>query len=232
MSFDQPEFDLLAAFKQRFGITGPAVDAPPDTKVLSSAKHVYNNAIDVFIDRVGVQSAASTLLSHVREKPFSPAAWSDHELHPRVSELGEDATVDFIFTMDLLNFSFWSGRDKEAEKFCVKYRDRTWTGYWSMVASLRRALDEDIPITSSDFWQSEDECTEELMRHVFRSETDEEMPLLSERLECLREAGDVLYEVSLPRHQSFSQLKLTQSRDSNVALPTLSGKPTNPPPVW
>lgn len=33
-----------------------------------------------------------------------------------------------------------------------------------------------------------------LMRTVFRSATDEEMPLLAERLDCLREAGRVLYE--------------------------------------
>lgn len=55
----------------------------------------------------------------------------------------------------------------------------------------------DIPITSSDFWQSEDECTLELLRHVFRSTTEEEIPLLEERLACLREAGKVLYEVML-----------------------------------
>jgi hypothetical protein len=53
----------------------------------------------------------------------------------------------------------------------------------------------DIPITTSDFWQSEEECTEEVLRHVFRSSTEEEMPLLKERLACLREAGQVLYEV-------------------------------------
>lgn len=57
----------------------------------------------------------------------------------------------------------------------------------------------DIPITSSDFWQSEDECTLDLLRHVFRSTTDEEIPLLEERLGCLREAGKVLYEVMLTR---------------------------------
>lgn len=53
----------------------------------------------------------------------------------------------------------------------------------------------DIPIISSDFWQSEDECTLDLLRHVFRSTTDEEIPLLEERLACLREAGQVLYKV-------------------------------------
>ena len=53
----------------------------------------------------------------------------------------------------------------------------------------------DIPITSSDFWQNEDECTEEVLKHVFRSATEEEIPLFQERMACLREAGNVLYEV-------------------------------------
>lgn len=56
----------------------------------------------------------------------------------------------------------------------------------------------DIPITSSDFWQDENECTEDVLRHVFRSCTDEEIPLFKERMGCLREAGKVLYEVLLP----------------------------------
>jgi hypothetical protein len=56
-------------------------------------------------------------------------------------------------------------------------------------------LDPDIPITSSDFWQNEDECTEEVLKHVFRSSTEEEIPLLQERMTCLREAGQILYEV-------------------------------------
>jgi len=55
----------------------------------------------------------------------------------------------------------------------------------------------DIPITSSDFWQDEDECTEEVLKHVFRSATDEEIPLFQERMACLREAGHVLYEVGI-----------------------------------
>jgi hypothetical protein len=55
----------------------------------------------------------------------------------------------------------------------------------------------DIPITSSDFWQNEDECTEEVLKHVFRSATEEEMPMFKERMACLREAGQILYEVRL-----------------------------------
>jgi len=53
----------------------------------------------------------------------------------------------------------------------------------------------DIPITDSHFWQNEHECTEEVLRHVFRSCTEEEIPLFKERMACLREAGQILYEV-------------------------------------
>lgn len=58
----------------------------------------------------------------------------------------------------------------------------------------------DIPITSSDFWQNEDECTEEVLSHVFRSATEEKMPMLTERIAILREAGHVLYDVCFTLH--------------------------------
>ena len=54
---------------------------------------------------------------------------------------------------------------------------------------------EDVPITSPDFWQDENECTDELLSHVFRSSTSVFIPLLKERISCLREAGKILYEV-------------------------------------
>jgi len=64
----------------------------------------------------------------------------------------------------------------------------------SLVACLRRALDEGVPITSPKFWRSR-QASDDVLRQVFRGATDEEMPLLSERLTILREAGDVLREV-------------------------------------
>lgn len=51
------------------------------------------------------------------------------------------STVAFIFTMDLLNFSFWSEKGAE-EKVSIEYKGKTWTGYWSLVAALQRALEE------------------------------------------------------------------------------------------
>lgn len=41
---------------------------------------------------------------------------------------------------------------------------------------------------------NEEEFTEDLLSHVFRSATDEPIPLLEERFNCLREAGKILDE--------------------------------------
>lgn len=191
MSYDNPEFDLLAAFQQRFGLGGKQGDGPPDTKVLSSAEYVYDNAIDVSISMAGTKQAAAYIWRSMQEKTYSMKDWSKHELHPKEKN---EKTVDFIFTMDLMNFSFWSEKSAD-DRFAVEYKGKNWTGYWSLVAALQRALDDGIDITSSDFWQDENECTDDVLRHVFRSATDEPMPLLEERLACLREAGSVLYEV-------------------------------------
>lgn len=50
-----------------------------------------------------------------------------------------------------------------------------------------------IPITEADFWIDEERCTKDLLDRVFRSSTSEQMPMLQERLGCLREAGKVLH---------------------------------------
>lgn len=189
MSDDEPDHDLLDFLRQHFqkAAIAPAI---PETQVLEGAEYVYDNAIDVAIDYQSTKAAAAMIYEQMQKKEYSTKTWSAHELHPKAKD---ESTVAFIFTMDLLNFSFWSELDDE-ERFAIEYQGKKWTGYWSLVAAIQRALEEDIPITSSDFWQNEDEFTEEVLKHVFRSSTAEEIPLLKERFACLREAGQILYE--------------------------------------
>lgn len=63
------------------------------------------------------------------------------------------------------------------------------------MACLRRALDEGIPITTPRFWRAQ-QCTDELLRHVFRSATAEPIPLLAERIAVFRESSSILRTVS------------------------------------
>ncbi|KAH7336365.1 hypothetical protein BKA65DRAFT_402638 [Rhexocercosporidium sp. MPI-PUGE-AT-0058] len=212
MSDDEPDHDLLDFLRQHFqkAAISPAI---PETQVLEGAEYVYDNAIDVAIDYQSTKAAAAMIYEQMQKKEYSTKTWSSHELHPTVKD---ESTVAFIFTMDLLNFSFWSEKDDE-ERFAIEYKGKKWTGYWSLVAALQRALEEDIPITSSDFWQNEDECTEEVLKHVFRSCTEEEIPLLKERLACLREAGQILYE----KYQCSFTNCITAANHSAAALVNL-----------
>ncbi|KAI1354232.1 hypothetical protein F5Y01DRAFT_302846 [Xylaria sp. FL0043] len=189
MSDSEADPELLELLRQH--LQGQLnVTEEPETGVLEGVEYVYDNSIDVALDMRASKNAAAFIYDQMQRKQYSTENWAEHELHPKTKD---ESTVAFIFTMDLLNFSFWSLRSEE-ERFAVSYRDKTWTGYWSLVASLQRALEEDIPITDPHFWQNEEECNLESLRHVFRSCTDEEIPLLEARLTCLREAGQVLYE--------------------------------------
>ncbi|KAI9844937.1 MAG: hypothetical protein M1838_001969 [Thelocarpon superellum] len=191
MSDDEADPELLALLRQSLGLGGSTTPRPAETGVLEGAQHVYNNAIDVALDMRSTKAAATTIWTLMQQKGYSTKTWATHELHPQSRD---ESTVNFIFTMDLLNFCFWSERGPD-DRFAIEYRGRRWTGYWSLVAALQRALDEGIPITSSDYWQNEDEFTEEALKNIFRSATDEEIPLFKERFACLREAGAVLYDV-------------------------------------
>ena len=140
MSDDEADPELLELLRKSLGLGGSCLKGPAETGVLESAEHVYDNSIDVALDSQGAKAAAHTIWSLMQQRNYCSKTWSSHDLHPKTK--GESA-VNFIFTMDLLNFSFWS--DKSAvNRFCVLYKGKRWTGYWSLVAALQRALDEGI----------------------------------------------------------------------------------------
>lgn len=191
MSDDEPDLELLELLRKSLGLSPKDASAPPETKVLQHAEFIYNNSIDVALDMRSTKRAAIVVWEAMQQRSYSTKTWSEHELHPKSKD---ESTINFIFTMDLLNFSFWSEKSQE-ERFTVDYKGKKWTGYWSLVAALQRALDEEIPITTPSFWANEEECTEDVLRNVFRSATNEEIPLFSERVACLREAGQIIEEV-------------------------------------
>jgi hypothetical protein len=145
MSDDEADPELLALLAQSLGL-GPKPEAPPSTGVLKSVEYVYNNALDVSISSQGTKAAAELLYHQLQRRQYSTHEWSKHELHPKPS--GGEATVNFIFTMNLLNFSFWSELP-EVDRFCVEWQGKRWTGYWSLVAALQRALAEGQSFSTS-----------------------------------------------------------------------------------
>jgi hypothetical protein len=230
MSDDEVDHELLELLRQSLlGPTQKSEQIGTDTKVLRHAEFIYDNSIDVNIDARATRAAAQLIWEQMQERSYSTETWSEHDLHPKAKD---EATLNFIFVMDLLNFSFWSEKP-EGERYAVEYRGKRWTGYWSLVACLQRALEEgkscpspsflllctelavsisltqsrsfpchsytitDIPITTPSFYANELECPDEKLAYVFRSSTEEQIPLLQERIDCLREAGRILEEVGM-----------------------------------
>ncbi|RPB19567.1 hypothetical protein L211DRAFT_871136 [Terfezia boudieri ATCC MYA-4762] len=206
---DEPDLDLLALLRSH--LTLKSNKSPKvDTRALRDAEYIADNAIDVALQREHIIEAADSIWFSMQEKGYSTETWSEHEIHPK--EKNEE-TLNFIFTLDLLNFSFWSELNHE-KRFSIQYRGKKWTGYWSIVATLQRALDEGIPITSPYFWVDEQICPDELLRHVFRSDSEEDIPLLDDRIACLREAGEVLCK----RYDGRFAHMVTEANESASAL--------------
>lgn len=188
MSDDEADPELLALLAQSLGLNAPS--GPPQIKVLKDAEYIYDHSIDVALDAFGTIRAAEKIWQLMQEKQYSHKSWTAHELHPKAKD---KSTVDFIFTMDLLNFCFWIPSDN-GQIFTVEHRDKTWTGYWALVACLQRALDEGIPITTPSFWADQQGCSDALLQNVFRSATSAPFPLLDKRMAMLRHAGQILVE--------------------------------------
>ncbi|KAG6831738.1 hypothetical protein H0H87_004007 [Tephrocybe sp. NHM501043] len=151
---------------------------------------------------------AYKIRQRLQVESYTPRTWRTHPLHllPSDPYIASDPTnktvLNWIFLISCLNFSFWSEKEGQPDRYGVEWRDKwnsdnkkLWTGYWSLVASLNRALaDDDIPITDPNFYSSELLCPDSLIEHVFRPapQSAESIPLLKERIAIMREVGTIL----------------------------------------
>ncbi|KAJ7780967.1 hypothetical protein B0H16DRAFT_1404038 [Mycena metata] len=175
--------------------------------VVESAEFAYHKTNIVHIDDEGVKMAAKHIHEKLRVESYSPRTWHTHPLHicpPEPYSATEPLTkacLDWIFLISSLNFSFWSERDGQPDRYGVLWqeswdspRPKLWTGYWSLVASLNRALQDGIPITDPCFYSSETRCPDSLLEEVFRAAEGckESIPLLEQRIAVMREVGFIL----------------------------------------
>ncbi|KAI9139097.1 hypothetical protein BKA69DRAFT_1176863 [Paraphysoderma sedebokerense] len=154
-------------------------------RVIESAEFIHQNSQDVSIPAQGIESAAIKILQEMISQKYDPSKWKDNELHPKENT---EATVNWIFFLDLMNFSFFSDNDIP---YAVSYTGKKYTGYWSLCAAINRALDEGVPITSPQYMCS---ASEEELENVFRSDTSTKISFLQERISAIKHAGKVLCE--------------------------------------
>ncbi|KAG0309587.1 hypothetical protein BGZ99_000827 [Dissophora globulifera] len=151
----------------------------------------------VTIPADGIQHGAGKIFEAMKKSHYDTSKWKEHPLNPKECNAN---TVDWIFLVDLLNFSFWSEIDIDdtgvphPDRYRVTFHGKGYTGYWSMVAAINRALEEGIPITTPEFFASEEKLPDKEIERIFRSDTTEQVPLLLDRIRVMREAGKVLVE--------------------------------------
>lgn len=142
--------------------------------VLGTTRYVVENARYVIVDRDKIEAVADRLAA----RALAPVAY-DCARH--VCGV-EPWVANFVLVLDTLNFSFWPGPSEP--RWTVSDHGTPVNGYWALVAALRRALDEGLPIVEADYLA---EMSEERLGYILRG--DGTIPLLPERVAALRAVG-------------------------------------------
>lgn len=91
-------------------------------------------------------------------------------------------SINWIFLIDSLNFSFWPN---ENEEFTIDGE----VGYWALCAAIKRAIHEQIPITDPNYYRK---MTIEQGMHIFKTDNGNKIPMLEERISILNQNGTIL----------------------------------------
>ncbi|XP_021943215.1 queuosine salvage protein [Folsomia candida] len=164
-----------------------------DQKVLSpreSGTFIVRVAQDVSIDMEGIKKCASEIFENVRSGKLSARNFTQSTLHPKSTD---PKAVDWIFLVDTLNFSFWSGdEDRDVPKWTVQFKGNSYTGYFALCAAVNRAIEEEgLDLTDPKVYGS---LTVDDILRIFRSETSTPIPMPEDRVINLQEASRILQE--------------------------------------
>lgn len=145
--------------------------------VLESTRPVVDGAEHVRVDRTRLEA----LCRQWSGSPFPVPPWDD-----RVHwSDGGPATANYVLLLDALNFCFWP--DPGQERWTIEFQGQRLGGYMALAASLKRGLEEGVPLTDAAFLA---EIRPEQLQHVFRGIGC--IPMLERRVENAREVGRVL----------------------------------------
>lgn len=147
--------------------------------VLTSTRSVVELSRYVHLDEAAISAIAPGLARRIQ-----PPQWDASSLPIN----GTDRSANLLLVLDALNFSFWGD---------PRWKVDGLDGYRALTASLKRALDEGVPLTDAEYLSN---VTVADLAQIFRGENT--IPMIERRLENLHEVGDVLsskYEGSFAR---------------------------------
>ena len=150
-------------------------------KVLETTRVVVENAKQVRINTEKAQELAKRLKMRDLD---SALRWPALLRLPGASD---SETLNFLFMLDALNFSFWP--DREEDRWEVEYEGKMHSGFNALAAALRNSYEHWVPIANFRHWA---EMAEDKFYIMFSGKN--EIPMFSERLQIVRSVAEVMLE--------------------------------------
>ncbi len=151
------------------------LDRRPDPLgVLMTTARVVSRARHVAIDPRRIQTVAQLL--SLREVPIPEWNYQYHFFD------GTARTVNYLFLLDALNFSFWG-----EPRWTIHHRGKTLDGYWALAAALKRAAESNPDILEASYLA---ELTPEELARMLRGQN--RITMFVERWHNVQELGRVL----------------------------------------
>jgi hypothetical protein len=147
--------------------------------VLRTSKTVAESSHQVRINPEALENFSQEL----KEGGIPAPAW-DAQHHFKGNE---EETTTYLLAVDTVNFCFWPPPGHK--KWEISYKGKTYSGYYGLAVSLKRALESGIPLTDASSLAS---LTLKQLRDVLRGTGV--LQLLEERLRNLKETGRVLLD--------------------------------------
>ena len=148
-------------------------------EVLATSKMVAEKSRHVRIS----QEALGKFGRELAEGGMSMPTW-DAEHHFKGTD---EETIAYLLAVDTVNFCFWPPPGRK--KWEISYGEKTYSGYYGLAVSLKRAIESGLPLADASCLAS---LTAEQLDGVFAGVGV--LPLVKERLWNLQETGRVLLD--------------------------------------
>ncbi len=117
------------------------------------------------------------------------------------SKLDDLKKLNYLFVFNSINFCYWG-----TPKWTVENKGNKYDGAWAMMASLGKAIDDNIPILDAKYLST---LSGDILSRILQGNVA--IPLFKERLQILHENGNILAE---KYNGQFSKLLQKSNQDA------------------
>lgn len=150
--------------------------------ILDSTNNIVKNLKFIAINEIGLENIVGLINQKIKSglESAETSFWSTGNF---------ENDIQLVFFEDVVNFSFWS--EFSQPRWTVKYPNgnNPSGGWYSLVASFHRALDQGLPILNAGFMANLLllDC-----ERIFKGENNINIPMAEARKNNLNEAGSIL----------------------------------------